>query len=100
MPYVSSKKLLLDARENHYAVGAFNVENMEMMLAVLAAAEAERSPVILQTTPSTLKYAPTNVFAAMARAMAEKASVPVACTWITATALNFAGSPSGMTIPL
>lgn len=33
---------------------------------------------ILQTTPSTLKYAPTTVFAAMARAMAEKASVPVA----------------------
>lgn len=78
MPYVSSKKLLLDARENHYAVGAFNVENMEMMQAVLAAAEAEQSPVILQTTPSTLKYAPTTVFAAMARAMAEKASVPVA----------------------
>lgn len=44
MPYVSSKKLLLDARENHYAVGAFNVENMEMMLSVLAAAEAERAP--------------------------------------------------------
>ena len=78
MSYVSSKDLLLDARENHYAVGAFNVENMEMMQAVLAAAEAEHSPVILQTTPSTLKYADTTVFSAMARAMAEKAAVPVA----------------------
>ena len=78
MSYVSSKELLLDAQKNHYAVGAFNVENMEMMQAVLAAAEAEKSPVILQTTPSTLKYADTTVFAAMARAMAEKAGVPVA----------------------
>lgn len=78
MPYVSSKELLRDARKNHYAVGAFNVENMEMMLAVLAAAEAEQSPVILQTTPSTLKYADTGVFAAMARAMAQRAGVPVA----------------------
>ena len=46
--------------------------------AVIAAAEAEHAPVILQTTPSTLKYAEPAVFAAMARAMAGKASVPVA----------------------
>ena len=59
-------------------VGAFNVENMEMMQAVIAAAEAERAPIMLQTTPSTLKYAEPAVFAAMARTMASKAAVPVA----------------------
>lgn len=78
MALVNSRGLLRDARANGYAVGAFNVENMEMMQAVIAAAEAEHAPVILQTTPSTLKYAEPAVFAAMARAMAGKASVPVA----------------------
>ena len=78
MPLVRSKELLLDAQKNHYAVGAFNVENMEMVQAVIAAAEAENAPVILQTTPSTLKYADTSLFAAMAKAVAEKSFVPVA----------------------
>lgn len=78
MPLVRSKELLLDAQKNHYAVGAFNVENMEMVQAVVAAAEAENAPVILQTTPSTLKYADTSLFSAMAKAVAEKSFVPVA----------------------
>ena len=78
MPLVRSKELLLDAQKNHYAVGAFNVENMEMVQAVIAAAETENSPVILQTTPSTLKYADTSLFSAMAKAVAEKSFVPVA----------------------
>lgn len=78
MPLVSSRKLLLDAQKHGYAVGAFNVENMEMMQAVVAAAAAERAPVILQTTPSTLRYASPSLFAAMARALAEEVKVPVA----------------------
>ena len=78
MALVNTKAMLLDAQKNHYALGAFNVENMEMMQAVIAAAEAERLPVILQTTPSTLKYASTAVYAAMAEALAAKATVPVA----------------------
>lgn len=78
MAFVSSGTLLRDAQKHRYAVGAFNVENMEMMQAVIQAAEAERAPVILQTTPSTLKYAPPAVFAAMAKAMADRAAVPVA----------------------
>lgn len=78
MPLVRSKELLLDAQKNHYAIGAFNVENMEMMQAVIAAAEAENTPVILQTTPSTLKYADTSLYCAMAKAIAENTFVPVA----------------------
>lgn len=76
--YVNCRELLMDARRHSYAVGAFNVENMEMIQAVIAAAQAERAPVLLQTTPGTLKYAGTALFSAMARALAEKASVPVA----------------------
>ena len=78
MPLVCSKELLLDAQKNRYAIGAFNVENMEMIQAVIAAAEAENAPVIMQTTPSTLRYADTSLYSAMAKAAAEKSSVPVA----------------------
>lgn len=78
MSFVNSRELLNDARVHGYAVGAFNVENMEMMQAVIAAAEAESAPLVLQTTPSTLKYAGTAIFSAMAQAMAERAKIPVA----------------------
>ena len=78
MPLVNSRELLNDAKIHGYAVGAFNVENMEMMQAVVAAAEAESAPLMLQTTPSTLRYASTAVFSAMAQAIAGKAKIPVA----------------------
>lgn len=45
---VTSKELLLKAQEGGYAVGAFNVENMEMVQAVVAAAEELNSPVVMQ----------------------------------------------------
>lgn len=78
MGLVTSKRMLADAQSGGYAVGAFNVENMEMVLAVIEAAEAMRSPVLLQTTPSTIRYANCGMYAAMVRAAAETASVPVA----------------------
>ena len=56
MPLVTSEQMLLDAQKGGYAVGAFNVENMEMVKAVIAAAEELHAPVMLQTTPSTVKY--------------------------------------------
>lgn len=74
---VTSKELLLDAQRGGYAVGAFNVENMEMVQAVIAAAEELRSPVIMQTTPSTLKYADADYFYANVATAAKKATVPV-----------------------
>ncbi len=77
MPLVTSKNMLLDAREGGYAVGAFNVENMEMVKAVIAAAEELRAPVMLQTTPSTVKYAALETYAAIVAAEAKRATVPV-----------------------
>ncbi len=76
---VKSKELLLDAQKNKYAVGAFNVENMEMVLAVLSAAEETNSPVIMQTTPSTVKYAGADFYFANIRAAARRTRIPVAC---------------------
>ncbi len=78
MPLVTTKEMLLRAQAGHYAVGAFNVENMEMVMAVVQAAEESRAPVIMQTTPSTVKYAGLNYYLAMAKAAAERATVPVA----------------------
>lgn len=77
MSLVTTKELLLDAQKKGYAVGAFNVENMEMVQAVVAAAEELKSPVIMQTTPSTVKYADLAYFYANAKVAAEMASVPV-----------------------
>ena len=77
MSLVTTKELLLDAQKNGYAVGAFNVENMEMVQAVVAAAEELKSPVIMQTTPSTIKYASPEMFYANVAAAAKDASVPV-----------------------
>lgn len=77
MPLVTSKKLLTDAQKNGYAIGAFNVENMEMVQAVIAAAEELDSPVILQTTPSTINYADAELFLANVKTVAEKSGVQV-----------------------
>lgn len=78
MPFVSTRAMLQNAQKNAYAVGAFNVENMEMAQAVIAAAEELVAPVILQTTSSTLRYADVELYCAMVKALAERAAVPVA----------------------
>ena len=77
MSLVTTKDMMLDAQKNHYAIGAFNAENMEMVQAIIAAAEELRAPVIVQTTPGTLKYASPAMFHAMVAAAASEASVPV-----------------------
>ena len=78
MALVSSKEILMKAQQEGYAVGAFNGENMEMVQAIVAAAEELSSPVIIQTTPGSLQYADTDMFFGMVNAEAKKAKVPVA----------------------
>ena len=73
----TTKELFKKAREGGYAIGAFNVENMEMVQAVAEAAEELKSPVIMQTTPSTIKYGGLDYYLANARAAAERASIPI-----------------------
>lgn len=77
MPFVTSEEMLKNAQTGNYAVGAFNAENMEMVKAIIAAAEELRAPVMIQTTPSTVKYGSLETFYAMVAADAKKASVPV-----------------------
>ena len=75
--YTTSKEMILEARRGGYAVPAFNAENLEMVQAIIEAAEEARSPVMIQTTPSTVKYITLRQAVAMVKADAEAASVPV-----------------------
>ena len=77
MTLVTLKEVLSKAHKENYAVGAFNVENMEMVQAVISAAEELNSPVIIQTTSSTLKYAGPEMFYANVSAAAKKSKIPV-----------------------
>lgn len=78
MSYVTTKEILLQAQRGGYAVGAFNVENMEMAQAVIEAAVELSAPVILQTTPSTLRYASVETYSAIVTQLAQQAAVPIA----------------------
>lgn len=78
MAFVTTEEMLKKADENGYAVGAFNVENMEMVMAVIKACEELNSPAILQTTPSTVKYAGLDMYYANVSAAAKRARVPIA----------------------
>ena len=75
---VTNKDLMIPARKNGYAIGAFNVQNLESMSAVAEAAAEEKSPVIMQITPSVIKYAGLAYISNLVKTAAELASVPIA----------------------
>lgn len=78
MPLVTTKQMLLRAKDGHYAVGAFNANNMESVKAVTAAAEEERAPLILQISPGAIEYAGLQMATGMVKAAAENTDIPVA----------------------
>jgi fructose-bisphosphate aldolase class II len=75
---VTGKQILDDAHKRGYAVGAFNINNMEILQAIIEAAEEERSPVIIQTSEGAIKYAGIDYLRALVHLAANKATVPVA----------------------
>jgi len=75
---VTGKEILDKAHKEGYAVGAFNINNMEILQAIIAAAEEERSPVIIQTSEGAIKYAGIDYLSTMVHLAAKKATVPVA----------------------
>jgi len=74
---VTNKDVLYPARQKAYAVGAFNINNLESLLAVAEAAVEEKSPVIVAVTPSAIKYAGLAYLAKIAKTAAETAPVPM-----------------------
>ncbi len=77
MELVTLKDVLGAAEQGGYAVGAFNANNMEIVQAIIEAAVAERSPVILQASPGAIRYAGLDYIAAMVKTAAQGVSVPV-----------------------
>lgn len=77
MPIVPLKQILDRAFAERYGVAAFNVFNDLSLEAVLAAAEARRAPVIVQTSVKTVRSVGATVLYRMFAAMAERTSVPL-----------------------
>lgn len=77
--YASMKNMLLHAHQNHYAVVAINVVNMEQVKACIESAEEEHSAIILNISPRQMKaHAYPYIMAPMVKNLAERANVPVA----------------------
>jgi fructose-bisphosphate aldolase class II len=74
---LTNKEILASAMAGKYAVGAFNIHNLESLLAVVTAAQEENSPVIVAVTPSAIKYAGLAYLVKIVKAAAENVSVPM-----------------------
>ncbi len=78
MPIVSMRQILDHAAENDFGVPAFNINNMEQVIAVMNAAKKVDAPVIIQTSTGARKYAGDKMIANMIKAVAEEyPTVPV-----------------------
>ena len=78
MPLVTTKELLEKAMREKYAAGAFNANNIEMVQAIIEAAEEENAPVILQASQGAIKYAGLENVVAIVKNAAAMAKVPIA----------------------
>lgn len=76
--FTSSKDMLLKAQREGYAVGAFNISNLETLKAIMAAAEKLRSPLILQIAEKSISYAGLPYLAVLALEAAKISDIPVA----------------------
>lgn len=80
---VSGKELFQAAKQGGYAVGAFNVNNMEIIQAIIEAAEEEKSPVFLQASQGGIKYAGIEYIAPWPRLLQKRPQCLWPSIWIT-----------------
>ena len=78
MGLINTKEMLNKAYHGGYAVGAFNINNMEIIQAICEAAASQHSPVILQVSAGARKYAKPAYLMALAKAAAEDAGIDFA----------------------
>ena len=78
MPLVTTKEMFERSMKEHFAIGAFNINNMEFIQAITDAAEEAKSPVILQVSSSAIKYARMNYLIKMVEAAVETTTIPIA----------------------
>ena len=77
MPLVTSKEMFKKSMDEHFAIGAFNVNNMEIIQGIVDAATEENSPVILQVSSSAIKYARIGYLRKMIEAALEEHDIPI-----------------------
>lgn len=78
MGLVSSKEMLIEAREGAYAIPAFNIHNLETIQAISEAASECNSPLIIAATPRTLAYAGHDYLLAIVKVSANRYNIPIA----------------------
>lgn len=74
---VTSKQIILDAQQGGYAIGSFNTSDMEITKAIINAAGKLKAPIIVETSEKAIAYAGLEEIAAIVKAEAKKARVPV-----------------------
>ena len=77
MPLVDTKEMFKKAYEGHYAVGAFNVNNMEIIQGIVEAAIQEKAPLILQVSAGARKYAKHIYLTKLVEAAVEDTGLPI-----------------------
>ena len=88
MPLVTTTEMFRKAYEGGYAIGAFNVNNMEIVQGITEAAKEANSPIILQVSAGARKYAKHGYLMKLVEAAVEDTGLPIA--WTTARTLTSA----------
>ena len=96
MPIVNSKELLKKAYEGGYALGAFNVNNMEIIQGITEGAKLENAPLILQVSAGARKYA-KHVY--LMKLLLRTPICRSLCIWITAPISRPARAASTVALP-
>lgn len=78
MALVTTKEMFEKSMKEHFAIGAFNVNNMEIIQGIVDAASEENSPVILQASSGAIKYARPKYLKKMVEAAVEETNIPIA----------------------
>ena len=78
MPLVTTKEMFEKSMKEGFAIGAFNINNMEIIQGIVDAAEKQNSPVILQASSGAIKYARIKYLMKMVEAAVEETTIPIA----------------------
>ena len=94
MALVTTKEMFKKAYEGGYAIGAFNVNNMEIVQGITEAAQEQKAPVILQVSAGARKYAKHSYLVKLVEAAIEEPASISRCTLIMARILRSASPAS------
>ena len=78
MPLVTTKEMFEKSMKEGFAIGAFNINNMEIIQGIIDAASKQNSPVILQASSGAIKYAKIKYLMKMVEAAVEETNIPIA----------------------